>query len=105
MMKLQFKDISANLEHPETLCVQMRWSKNISEERESPRQIVLGSLDERICTLLNLAIYIESECIETTIDQFVFGNGVRGDRVVRSGLNAITLLCINNQIFCKKTVE
>jgi hypothetical protein len=89
MMKLRVKDITANLEHPESICVQMRWSKNITEERESPRQIVLGSLDERMCVLLNLAVFIELLNDPCGGDEFLFGNGVDGDRGIRTSLNDV----------------
>ncbi|KAF0729199.1 hypothetical protein Ae201684P_010620 [Aphanomyces euteiches] len=59
MMKLSFGDLSYNPSHPSTLLCQMRWSKNITEEREAPRQIILASIDDRICPLLNLAVFIE----------------------------------------------
>jgi hypothetical protein len=66
------------------LICQMRWSKNICEERESPHQIVMASMDERLCTLLNLAVYLE--CWGETRDEesvFMYDNGAHGDRVVR----------------------
>jgi hypothetical protein len=91
MMKLRRKDISSNLEHKFALTVQMRWSKNITEERESPRQIVLGSYDERMCVLLHLAIHLElkggdGECAQ---NDFLFGNGVDGDRGIRFALGGV----------------
>ena len=89
MMKLRVNDITANLEHPESICVQMRWSKNITEERESPRQIVLGSLDERMCVLLNLAIFIEAGNDSHSDTEFLFGNGVDGDRAIRASLKEV----------------
>jgi len=36
MMKLKFDSLTCNLHHPGTLICQLRWSKNISEEREAP---------------------------------------------------------------------
>ena len=60
MMKLKFENISINVQHPHTLLCQMRWSKNISDERDAPEQIIVGSMDPRVCPLLNLAIYLES---------------------------------------------
>jgi hypothetical protein len=88
MMKLRRKEMSSNIEHKLALTVQMRWSKNITEERESPRQIVLGSYDDRMCVLLNLAIYLEMEGEQVDCEQetFLFGNGIDGDRSVRSAL-------------------
>ncbi|KAG9403739.1 hypothetical protein AC1031_005227 [Aphanomyces cochlioides] len=84
MMKLQFRNFSFMPAYPFTLICQMRWSKNISEERESPHQIMLGSMDERLCVLLNLAVYLELIEDDSIVDEkFLFGNGVDGDRSVR----------------------
>jgi len=88
MMKLGRKEVSANLEHTCALTVQMRWSKNIREERESPRQIVLGSFDDRLCALLNLAVYLEHENVSEE-NGFLFGNGIDGDRSIRSALKGV----------------
>jgi hypothetical protein len=30
---------------------QMRWSKNIMEERDAPKQFIMGSMEEKICCL------------------------------------------------------
>ncbi|KAH9150675.1 hypothetical protein AeRB84_006523 [Aphanomyces euteiches] len=92
MMKLQFCNFSFNPAHPFTLICQMRWSKNISEERESPRQILLGSMDERLCVLLNLAVYVElidSDDPERVEHGFLCGNGYDGDRLVRDMLHRV----------------
>jgi hypothetical protein len=85
MMKLQFENLSYNPSHPFTLISQMRWSKNICEERESPRQLLVASMDDRLCVLLNLAVYLElwGE-IHTPENTFVFGQGTDGDKNVRN---------------------
>jgi len=44
MMKLRLNELSSNIEHKFALTIQMRWSKNITEERESPRQILLARI-------------------------------------------------------------
>jgi len=49
--------------HPDynfALKTKVRWSKNITEERNCPDQILLGSIDDSMCMLLQLAIYLES---------------------------------------------
>jgi hypothetical protein len=38
------------------------WSKNVMEERHSPRQMIFGSMDTRYCVLLLLGIYLEVWC-------------------------------------------
>lgn len=80
MMQLKFDSFSPNVQHPGTLMCQLRWSKNISEERDAPEQILMGRLDPRVCVLLNLAVHVE---MTTSNSEYVFGNSVDGDRVVR----------------------
>jgi hypothetical protein len=41
------------------LLQQVRWSKNVLEERDCPPQILLGAMDTYYCLLLSLAIYME----------------------------------------------
>ncbi|KAG2759892.1 hypothetical protein Pcac1_g28134 [Phytophthora cactorum] len=82
MMKLQFGNFSPNMEYASTLLFQMRWSKNIQEERDAPEQIVVGSMDPKMCALLNLAVYIESST-NVTSSEVLCGNPKDGDRAVR----------------------
>ncbi|KAG3128583.1 hypothetical protein PI126_g21341 [Phytophthora idaei] len=82
MMKLQFGNFSPNTEYASTLLFQMRWSKNIQEERDTPEQIVVGSMDPKMCAVLNLAVYIESSA-NVTSSEFLYGNPKDGDRAVR----------------------
>ncbi|EEY63388.1 uncharacterized protein PITG_15104 [Phytophthora infestans T30-4] len=82
MMKLQFNNFTHNTQYPSTILCQMRWSKNISEERDAPEQIVVGSMDPRMCPLLNLAVYIEAT-VNVARSSFLFGNPNDKDRVVR----------------------
>ncbi|CAK4203199.1 unnamed protein product [Aphanomyces euteiches] len=65
----------------------MRWSKNITEEREAPHQMVIGAMDDRLCPLLNLAVYIELLDLTKFDTTFLFGNGMDGDRGIRSLLS------------------
>ncbi|KAG2845900.1 hypothetical protein PC113_g18092 [Phytophthora cactorum] len=82
MMKLQLGNFSPNTEYASTLLFQMRWSKNIQEERDAPEQIVVGSMDPKMCALLNLAVYIQSST-NVTSSEFLYGNPKDGDRAVR----------------------
>ncbi len=59
VMKLDKSTIKFNLQSPFTLMIKMCWSKNIRDERESPVQILFGSMDPLICPLLNLAAFLE----------------------------------------------
>ncbi|KAG4044104.1 hypothetical protein PC123_g20444 [Phytophthora cactorum] len=82
MMKLQFGNFSPNAEYASTLLFQMRWSKNIQEERDAPEQIVAGSMDPKMRAILNLAVYIESPT-NVTSSEVLYGNLKNGDRAVR----------------------
>ncbi|EEY62467.1 uncharacterized protein PITG_14933 [Phytophthora infestans T30-4] len=87
-MKLQFANFSPNTQYPSTLLLQMRWSKIIHEERDAPEQIIIGSLDPKMCVLLNLAVHIESTS-SVMSSEFVYGNPKDGDRVVRRLLTSM----------------
>lgn len=56
--------------------------KNINEERDAPEQIVMGSMDPKMCALLSLAVYIESTA-NVSRSEFLYTNPKDGDRVVR----------------------
>ena len=94
MMKLQFSNLSYNVQHPFTLLTKLRWSKNISEEREAPDQIVMGSFNPLLCPILNLAIYVETKAKHSS---FVFGNPKHGARIVRSAIQT----ALNDDKFVK----
>ena len=49
------EDLTAYIEFPYTLKSKMRWSKNVLEKRESPDQIIIGSMDSNVCVILALA--------------------------------------------------
>ena len=59
MLQLKISDFYANTNFDFSLSSKIKWSKNIMEERESPKQIILGSSDPLVCSLLNLAIYLD----------------------------------------------
>ena len=52
-------DIKAHVRWNFALQQQVRWSKNVMEERDCPDQILLGAMDPHFCTLLLLAAYLE----------------------------------------------
>ncbi|KAI2509856.1 hypothetical protein MHU86_4567 [Fragilaria crotonensis] len=54
-----FKEVDLNVNPllPSSLVARIRWSKNVMEERNSPRQMIFGSMDTRYCVLLSLGIY------------------------------------------------
>ena len=53
------EDIMVNMEFPFTLKSKMQWSKNVLEERKSPDQIIMGSMDPIYCVLFGLALHFE----------------------------------------------
>ena len=81
-----------NPSFPFALCVRMQWSKNISEEREAPQQIMLGSMDPRVCVLLNLAAYVEFLHIVRLQEQspFLFGKASIAQQTIRKVLQVTT---------------
>ena len=75
-MKLEFSDVSLNLQHLVTSIAKMWLSKNISQEKELPDQVVHGSMLPSLYPLLNLPIYIEicGRQRNETFTDFIFGN-------------------------------
>lgn len=69
MVNLKIRDIKGHDIHEFALVIQMVWSKNILEERDSPSQIILGSTDERLCPILSLAVYLGLMCIERNVSR------------------------------------
>lgn len=59
VMQLGKSTLSHDLRFSDVLLVQMRWSKNIREERDSPVQMLFGSMDPLICPILNLGVFLE----------------------------------------------
>jgi hypothetical protein len=57
------------------LTVRLNWSKNVMEERDSPQQIILASMDWRNCLFLSLAIYLEVAFVhgEALHHKYLFG--------------------------------
>ena len=90
MCHLRYTDLSNHVDFPFTLKLQLRWSKNIIEERACPHQLVLGSMNPLVCVLLNLSGFIELEGlaqIPEEEDAFIFGK--KAERTIRSCLDEI----------------
>ncbi|CAB9528583.1 unknown protein [Seminavis robusta] len=68
--KLKYSDYKPHPDFPFALSCKAYWSKNISEERQCPDQIILGSMDTDFCALLGLANYMEAS--------FNYGYGAAG---------------------------
>ena len=95
MMKLQIRNLFHSIQFAHVLMAQLRWSKNITEEREAPQQFIVGAMEERICPLLSLAVYAEilgfsmSDRQQARSDDFLFSIDGEGHRKVREALERI----------------
>ena len=74
---LQVKNLSFRSDVPQGIMLQLRWSKNIREERHAPTQVIFGSMDPQMCALLHLAVHCEQTFERTVTGQelFLFGCG------------------------------
>ena len=66
MMHFKKEDLTLHLEFNFALKSKMCWSKNVLDERSTTNQIILGAADPAFCTILALAIHLETN----------IGNGV-----------------------------
>jgi len=81
---LKKENFEVSAEFPWTLTAKFRWSKNVHEERDCPKQIMLGADDPTYCILLALAIFLES-WIENgggTVGPWLFCDGDDTDTAV-----------------------
>ena len=65
---------------------QMCWSKNINEERDAPKQILLGAMNPKYCVLLKLGCYLEHWTGSNTNDftKFLFGiDGLNDPKLIK----------------------
>jgi len=65
------------------LMTKVRWSKNISEERNCPDQILLGAMDDTYCVLIMLAIYLESYLMQYPMAHYLFTSDTNEKAVER----------------------
>ena len=79
VMHFKFDDLTPNLEFNFALKSKMCWSKNLLDERSTTDQIILGAADKDFCTLLALAIHLETN----------IGNGIIGAEGSESTLMGI----------------
>lgn len=92
MMKLLRENILPNLQYPYTLLEQISRSKNIRKKRESPAQIMLGSGDEHLCVLLNMAVYLEI-LLDSSMLQFIGCMELAGIMICKGHRQIRQLLC------------
>lgn len=74
-------DLKRHSKFPFALCVKIRWSKNVVDERDAAEQILLGAMNRNYCILLALAIYLEvwTESMKGIDNDFLFGSSRNPD--------------------------
>lgn len=67
---------------PQFLTVRLKWSKNVSDERSAPRQVILGAMNQQVCTVLALALFLEKwiKDGEGAASQWLFCDGFTDSR-------------------------
>ena len=97
VMHFKCEDLTPHLDFDFALKSKMCWSKNVLDERSTSDQIILGAGDPTFCTLLSLAIHLETN----------IGNGfIGGDN--EDNANSAMLFGINKQLVSarfKKIIE
>ena len=87
VMHFKCEDLTPHLDFDFALKSKMCWSKNVLDERSTSDQIILGAGDPDFCTLLALAIHLE-----TNIGAGLIGGDEEG------GENGAMLFGINKQL-------
>ena len=69
--------LEQSTQFPEYLTVQMRWSKNVQEEKDCPKQIILGSMNTTYCCVLGLSLFLEKWISDRqgSVSQWLFADG------------------------------
>ena len=67
-----------SIQYPWLLTCKLRWSKNVRETRECPRQILLGSMNTDYCLMLSLSVFLESWISrgQGRTSQWLFSDGI-----------------------------
>ena len=65
------------------LMTKVRWSKNVSEERNCPDQILLGAMNDTYCILIMLSIYLESYLTLSPTAYYLYTNDTSKKAVER----------------------
>lgn len=93
---------------PFALMAQLRWSKNVEEERDAPDQILLGAMDPNYCLLLALALYLEGwiELGEGQLAEYLFGSsGSTPKRTKKRCYSAVKKYVFDSREFVRAEVE
>lgn len=91
------------------LVAQMRWSKNVTDERDCPNQLIMGSMNPKYCVELGLALFLEKWIGdgEGAISQWLFANGTttRSDEVTDQDKEAASLKTAYSRYVTKAVLE
>ena len=96
-------NIKSHLDYDFCLLGQIRWSKNVSEERDAPNKIIFGAMDTRYCVLLALAMHLEvwfaSPEGSTPVNDFIFGIGGEDKDKGPARTKTTIYNCLRNYVF------
>ena len=85
MLHVKFTNLCPNSLFPFCLKCQIRWSKNTTEERSCPNQILMPSNEPILCPILNLGIYLEAYGSEAMGSEgFLFGGDPQRSTILRT---------------------
>jgi hypothetical protein len=79
------------------------WSKNVTDERDAPPQVLIGAFDTRYCPLANLGLWLEY-CYELnpTPNPFVFGvEGLDDPIRIKERMGNLLARIVNSPHFVK----
>ena len=79
--KLRHEDIKMNPQHSNfSILARLCWSKNVSEERDAPDQILIGAMNTCYCIILALSTWLEFWIERGHIDHTAFAFGIHGQQ-------------------------
>jgi len=98
--------LEASLQHPGYLTGRMRWSKDVKEGRDCPKQILFGSMDYKYCVYYNMAVWLESWLMAGggRTSQWVFADGISKSTDPRGAQGGGTNKCKTNYCSGLKSV-
>ena len=79
--KLRHDDIKMNDQYPNfSILAKLCWSKNVSEERDAPDQILIGAMNTCYCVILALSTWLEFWIERGHIERTEFAFGIFGQQ-------------------------
>jgi hypothetical protein len=81
----------------------LRWSKNVTKERDCPTQILIGAMDTRYCALCNLGLWLEYNYeMNPAPNDFVFGiEGLEDPERIKKKFGSLFTTTIRRVPKCK----